>query len=190
MLLFLACATPLPAEPEPVLGEAMDGIPSLSLVVGGWQVESVSGRARLSGPAEIDLGADVSPEFTFNADGSAVVFPQGGASPLPDLFRVSLPSGERTRLTDWPGSEDRPVFSPDGGRVAFFGDRTGLASLYVLDLSTGEVEQVTNVGLEAKRRMGGPPEGFVHPPFSSLPTWDERGVHYQSAEGPVSVVVP
>ena len=190
MLILLACTTALPPAADPVPGEVMDGIPSASLVGGDWHVESDHGRARLSGPANIDLGAEVLPEFTFNPDRSAVVFPQGIDSPLADLFLVSLPGGERTRLTDWPGAEDRPVFSPDGQRLAFFADKTGLASLYVMDLSTGGIEQVSNVGLEHKRRMGGPPEGFVHPPFSSLPTWDARGVSYTSVEGPVTVVVP
>ncbi len=190
MLLLLACADPPLSDADPVIGAPMDGIPDATVRAGDWVVVSRHGRARISGPAEIDLGAEVLPEFAFNADVTAVVFPQAVGSALADLFLVSLPEGRRQRLTDWPGSEDRPAFSPDGKRLAFFSSKTGLSSLFVLDLATGEIVQVTNVGLEHTRRLGGPPDGWVPPATSSLPSWDHLGVHYQSASGPITVEIP
>ncbi len=37
------------------------------------------------------------------------------------------------------------VFTPDGSRILFADDRTGIFNLYLLDLSTRRVEQITNV---------------------------------------------
>lgn len=190
MLLFLACADAPLSDADPVIGAPMDGIPDAEVHAGEWTVVSRQGRARISGAAEIDLGADVLPEFAFNSEHTAVTFPQAVGSPLSDLFLLTLPEGRRQKLTDWPGSEDRPVFSPDGRHVAFFSSHSGLASLYVVDVQSGAIEQVTNVGLEQAKRMGGPPAGFVPPPMEGLPTWDNAGVHYVSADGPVTVEMP
>jgi Tol biopolymer transport system component len=45
------------------------------------------------------------------------------------------------------GSEDSrsAVFTPDGKRIIFSSDRTGISNLYVCDLETRKVEQLTNV---------------------------------------------
>lgn len=79
-----------------------------------------------------------------------------------DLYAVALPDGEPERLIDWVGSEDRP--SLHGDEVRFYSARTGIVALYSLNLTTREITQLTNVGLEhVERRHGRAPEGFVAP---------------------------
>jgi dipeptidyl aminopeptidase/acylaminoacyl peptidase len=53
---------------------------------------------------------------------------------------ADLPLEELTRLSDF----YNPVLSPDGERVAFYGDETGRVELYVQDLDSAEREQVSD----------------------------------------------
>lgn len=161
VLLLFACAPSTPPQ-----GAPMDGIPDGEAAAGPWRAAVVSGALTVSGGGiERQLGPAL-PELAFFGDQLAYPAPSSTGT---DLLLVSLPEGVPRLLTDWPGYEDRPVFSPDGTQLAFFSGRTGLASLYLLDLATGEISQRTNVGLEsAPRRHGRPPDGFVPPPGSDL----------------------
>lgn len=47
------------------------------------------------------------------------------------------------RLTDWPGAENGPEFSPDGRWIAFDAVVEGQADIYSLHLASGEVRQLT-----------------------------------------------
>jgi TolB protein len=49
-----------------------------------------------------------------------------------------------TRLTYGPWDDIMPAFSPDGTRLAFSSNRNGYWNLYVLELTTGEVLQITD----------------------------------------------
>ena len=45
--------------------------------------------------------------------------------------------------------EQRPLYSPEGDRIAFVSDRTGGGDIYVLTLKTGALRQLTmDDGLE------------------------------------------
>lgn len=46
-------------------------------------------------------------------------------------------------VTSWPGEEDAPSFSPDGNKVAFASDRAGNMDIWVKDLKTGELYNLT-----------------------------------------------
>ena len=99
-----------------------------------------------------------------------------------DIFLLSEPGGELTRLTDNPGVDDRPVWSPDGGRVLFVSGRSGLASLWVMGRDGTKEVQLTNVDLRWKR--GAAPVGFVPVPVRSRDvSWSGDGtVAYTVAE--------
>ncbi|MFZ5475306.1 MAG: TolB family protein [Myxococcota bacterium] len=182
LLLPLACA---PA-PQPELGGVMDRMPDAEAVAGDWTARVDAGRLSLAGPdGDFDLGADVLPGMAFAPDGGSLVFARHAAdSPLADLWLVTLPPGEPRRLTDDPSFEDRPVFSPDGRKVAYFSGRSGFAALWVTDLATGETTQLTNVGL--KRRPGHAPLGFVPPPEAGAPTWTDA-IRWTAEGVPVEV---
>jgi Tol biopolymer transport system component len=70
-------------------------------------------------------------------------------------YSVEAAGGWELRVIDSEGRGDRVVstdivpdgratWSPDGGRMAFVGDRDGPADLYVLDLASGELTNLTN----------------------------------------------
>ena len=87
---------------------------------------------------------------SFSPDGRRVVFSalQGG---LLDLWIYDLATGRRQRLTTDAFAELQPVFSPDGGRIAFVTDRfsTNLETLdfgnyrlALLEVKTGEIREL------------------------------------------------
>ncbi|HKV12814.1 MAG TPA: PDZ domain-containing protein, partial [Thermoanaerobaculia bacterium] len=60
-----------------------------------------------------------------------------------DLWSVERGGGEARRLTDLPGDEDGPWFSPDGASLAFSRDAGGGADLYVIPAQGGEARRLT-----------------------------------------------
>ena len=46
-------------------------------------------------------------------------------------------------LISHPANESRPLFSPDGRRLAFISTRTGNGDIYVLTFETGELKRIT-----------------------------------------------
>jgi dipeptidyl aminopeptidase/acylaminoacyl peptidase len=65
------------------------------------------------------------------------------------LWIVDAESGEATRLTDGPGAESAPAWSPDGTRIAFVADHragrdiTFRSNIYVVDVASGRQSSVT-----------------------------------------------
>jgi TolB protein len=60
------------------------------------------------------------------------------------LFSYDANAAAYTRLTYGPWDDIHPALSPDGGWVAFASDRGGGYDLYVLDLATGEISQLSD----------------------------------------------
>ena len=150
----------------------MDGTPDVELTASDWTFRTQGGHGTLSGPAEYDLGDGVLQNIARSS--SHIVYARATDSPLADLYTVNLETGAKTRLTDWSGYEDRPAFSPDHSRIAFFSGRSGYAALYVATFTGTELSepvQLTNINLE--HRLGGPPEGFVPPPDDGIVTWTD-----------------
>jgi hypothetical protein len=90
------------------------------------------------------------------------------------------------RVLDVAERPDRPAVSPDGRHVAFVSGRTGLASVWLLELETGALVQLTNLGLLPAK--GGAPEGFVPPPHLGPPAFEGDALVWSSPSGPVRVV--
>ncbi len=67
------------------------------------------------------LSLDVSP------DGRTIVFDLAG-----DLYTLPTSGGNATRITDGPGYDAQPRFSPDGKRIVFVSDRSGSENLYTV----------------------------------------------------------
>lgn len=145
----------------------------------------------------ISVASDVTAEVAFSPSGDLLVYPQRHPHPETDLMLISVPpSGEARVLTDWSGSEDLPVFSSDGKRLAFItASEYGISSIFVIDVDLGGASavQVTNVGVKKGPTWepGTPPPGFVPPPDNAENfqfegnrlRWTSLGLQY-SAEIP------
>src|SRR5947209_2732408 len=71
-------------------------------------------------------------------DGATIAFVSGG-----DIWEVPARGGDARLLVSHPATESRPLFSPDGKRLAFTSTRTGNGDVYVLTLASGDVTRLT-----------------------------------------------
>ncbi|HYN85925.1 MAG TPA: LpqB family beta-propeller domain-containing protein [Pyrinomonadaceae bacterium] len=77
-------------------------------------------------------------EPSVSPDRSEIAFVSGG-----DVWTVPAAGGEARLLVSHTANEYRPLYSPDGRRLAFGSTRTGNGDLYVLDFDTGELRRLT-----------------------------------------------
>src|SRR5437868_2376151 len=81
------------------------------------------------------------PYFTEPAiapDRAEIAFVSGG-----DIWTGPIAGGEAHLLVSHPATESRPMYSPDGTRLAFVSNRTGNGDIYVLHLGTGALKRIT-----------------------------------------------
>ncbi|MDQ3799892.1 MAG: S41 family peptidase [Acidobacteriota bacterium] len=71
-------------------------------------------------------------------DRREIVFVSGG-----DIWSVPAGGGTAQLLVAHPATESRPLFSPDGKRLAFASNRTGNGDIYVLNLETNDLSRLT-----------------------------------------------
>lgn len=60
-----------------------------------------------------------------------------------EIFTLDPETGELVQLTDDPGVDTHPMWSPDGERIVFSSDRDGDFEIYVMNADGSEVEQLT-----------------------------------------------
>ena len=83
-------------------------------------------------------------EPAISPDRAEIAFVSGA-----DIWTVPVSGGEARLLVAHPANESRPLYAPDGRSLAFVSDRTGGGDIYLLDLTTGSLRQVTfDDGLE------------------------------------------
>jgi Tol biopolymer transport system component/C-terminal processing protease CtpA/Prc len=70
--------------------------------------------------------------------GSEIAFVSGG-----DIWTAPAGGGEARLLISHPANESRPLYSPDGKRLAFVSTRTGNGDIYLLTFETGELKRLT-----------------------------------------------
>lgn len=187
MLLTLAAC----ASEEAPLGAPMDAHPGgRTALTQGALVVADGGRLTLQGAdgGVRDVDAGVDPRIAVAPDGSFAIYAKRGFMDETDLWRVDLPGGATVQLTEWRGSEDRPVISPDGARVAFISGYTGVGSWWVADmpvdgqlLSMAAARQLTNTAL-GPIRPGFPREGWTPPPSGTV-TWTSAGIAWEARDG-------
>src|SRR4029453_13965432 len=96
---------------------------------------AVSSIAAQNGaPAAVPTFAEpgISPDHT------EIAFASGG-----DIWTVPASGGVARLLVSNPANESRPLYSPDGKRLAFVSTRTGGGDIYVLPFPPGDVRRVT-----------------------------------------------
>jgi Tol biopolymer transport system component/C-terminal processing protease CtpA/Prc len=67
-----------------------------------------------------------------------IAFVSGG-----DIWVAPAKGGEAHLLVSHPADESRPLYSPDGNRLAFVSTRTGNGDIYILTFGTGELKRLT-----------------------------------------------
>lgn len=67
-----------------------------------------------------------------------IAFVSGGG-----IWVAPLKGGDAHLLISDPADETRPLYSPDGARLAFVSTRTGGGDIYVLTIATGELKRLT-----------------------------------------------
>lgn len=91
-------------------------------------------------------GADIiesAPDWS--SDGQFIVFQgQDKDSSDSDIYRISAASfGEPEKIIDSDANDIRPRLSPNGRYLAFTSDRTGNWDVFIYDLTTGDIYQLT-----------------------------------------------
>jgi len=77
-------------------------------------------------------------EPAISPDRREIAFVSGG-----DVWTVPAGGGTAQLLVSHPATEARPMYSPDGRRLAFTSSRTGNGDVYVVNLETGDLSRMT-----------------------------------------------
>src|SRR5436190_8700507 len=77
-------------------------------------------------------------EPSLSPDGGEIAFVSGG-----DIWTVATAGGEAHLLVSHPATESKPLYSPDGRRLAFGSARTGNGDIYILTIDTGDLKRLT-----------------------------------------------
>ncbi|MDJ0836576.1 MAG: amidohydrolase family protein [Acidobacteriota bacterium] len=78
------------------------------------------------------ISLDVSP------DGKTIVFDLLG-----DLYTIPITGGDATRITEGPGWDAQPRYSPDGKHILFITDKSGGQNVWTYGVDDGELKQLT-----------------------------------------------
>lgn len=93
------------------------------------------------GAALIAGGAHAAPSLSdpaLSPDGREIAFVSGG-----DIWTVPAQGGVARLLVTDPATESRPLYSPDGTKLAFTSNRAGSTNIYILTLATGDLKRLT-----------------------------------------------
>lgn len=71
-------------------------------------------------------------------DRREIAFVSGG-----DIWSVPAGGGAAQLLVSHPATESRPLYSPDGKRLAFVSNRTGAGDVYILNFETNDLQRLT-----------------------------------------------
>lgn len=103
--------------------------------------------------------------------GESIVFPAKGLSGNPDLFAVNADGSGLRNLTQEPGVDLHPSYSPDGSRIVFESSRSPNRNIqvFVMDADGGGLEQLT----------------FDEDGIAIFPSWSPDGtqIAFMRAEG-------
>lgn len=75
---------------------------------------------------------------SISPDGTTIAFTYKG-----DIYTVPADGGKASQLTTHPAFDTRPVWSPDGKKIAFASDRNGNFDIFVMDATGGAPKQLT-----------------------------------------------
>ncbi len=102
---------------------------------------------------------------SFNPAGDQLAF-TGRRGSESDIYTIALADGTLARLTTDPAQDAQPAWSPDGSRIAFVSNRSGIAQIWVMPAPTegnagdAQAVQLTNI-----------PSGAEQPKWSPDGNW-------------------
>lgn len=113
-------------------------------------------RVRVDGDGLERLTDDMyrAQEPRYSPDGRRIVFvtDKGAAGemenlvyPPPQLAILDLDTGDVEPLVSMSGTNISPFFLPDGLRILYVSDRSGIANLHIRDLATGDDRRITDI---------------------------------------------
>jgi TolB protein len=141
-----------------------------------FAVTAAGGLVRIDGRGERSLTDGAIGRPAPRADGSVAIARDHGDLGESDVWLVRSDGTARV-LAAAPGPDDLPIALP-GDRVAFVSGRTGIASLWTVDVRTGATVQLTNRGLS----IGKPLTDLVPPPVK-VESVDDKSLIYDAGDG-------
>jgi len=86
----------------------------------------------------------VQPYVSFSPDGQTVALCTVMDNGSLEIVTVPAEGGDGTRLTDDPGKDFMPAWSPDGSTIAFVSDREGEQYIYLMDADGSNQRRLTD----------------------------------------------
>lgn len=83
-------------------------------------------------------------EPAFSHDGRYLAYTSVRDAAGADIYIRDLETGEERNVTNRPGKDSHPTWSPDDSHIALVTDRDGNDEIYVLNLETGDAWNVSN----------------------------------------------
>lgn len=121
----------VPSRTEPMIPSVFRAAALVPIVLIG-ATSILNARGALAAPAPSFAEPSLSP------DHREIAFVSGG-----DIWTVPFTGGDARLLVSHPATESRPLWSPDGTRLAFTSTRSGNGDVYVLTLASGDLQRIT-----------------------------------------------
>ena len=80
---------------------------------------------------------------TWAPDGQRIAYQSFENDSRPAIYIQDLTTGDKQQITDFPGLNGAPAFSPDGDKLAMVLSKDGNPDIYVLDLNTRRLRRIT-----------------------------------------------
>ncbi len=109
-------------------------------------------------------------------DGSAIAFTYGG-----QLWRVPATGGDAVALTAGEHFTTSPVWSPDGGQIAFASKRQGNLDVFIMPAKGGEITRLTQNSADDRPTAFSPDGTLIY--FSSARLGTAQSLHVAAYEG-------